>query len=79
MLEEKQLARLNELAKKKKSGTITEMELVEQAALRKAYLEVFRNGMREMLEHTKVIDPEGNDVTPEKIKAIRAGKVAREG
>jgi len=77
MLEAKQMARLNELAKKKKEGPLTEAELVEQAQLREAYLAVFKKGMRQTLENTKVIDPEGRDVTPEKIKAIKAGKVVQ--
>ena len=75
MLEAKKMERLNELAKKKKLGTITAEEFQEQNVLRSEYLAVFRMGMKETLEHTKVIDPEGNDVTPEKIKAIRAAKV----
>jgi len=79
MLEPTEMARLNMLAKKKKEGTITEAELAEQASLRQAYLEVFRRGMRETLENTKIIDPEGNDVTPEKIKAIKARKMSQEG
>ena len=74
MLEPKKMARLNELAKKKKEGTLTKAELLEQNELRQEYLAVFRGGMREMIENTKIIDPEGNDVTPEKIKAIKAGK-----
>ena len=77
MLETKKMERLNELAKKKKAGTITKAELQEQGVLRAEYLAVFRTGMKETLEHTLVIDPEGNDVTPEKIKAIQAGKVVQ--
>ena len=77
MLEPKKMARLNELAVKKKVGTITESELQEQNELRQEYLTVFRGGMREMIENTKVIDPEGNDVTPEKLKAIKAGKIVQ--
>ena len=77
MLEMKKMERLSGLAKKKKMGTITEAEIQEQALLRKEYLEVFRMGMKETIENTKVVDPEGNDVTPEKIKAICADKVVR--
>lgn len=74
MLEQAKMLRLNELAKKKKTGTISPAELTEQSELRQEYLAVFRGGMREMIENTKIIDPEGNDVTPEKVKAIKAGK-----
>jgi len=77
MLDEKQMARLNELARKKKEQGLTEVEIVEQNKLREAYLTVFKKGMRETLENTVVIDPEGKDVTPEKIKAIKAEKVVQ--
>lgn len=63
--------RINELAKKKKEQGLTEAEAKEQSKLRKAYLDSFRQGFKQQLENTKVIDPEGNDVTPEKIKEIR--------
>ena len=77
MLETKKMQRLNQLAKKKKMGTLTEVEIEEQNALRKEYLAVFRAGMKETMENTKVIDPEGNDVTPEKVKALRDSKVVQ--
>jgi uncharacterized protein YnzC (UPF0291/DUF896 family) len=75
MLEKKKMERLNQLAKKKKAGTITEPEIQEQDMLRKEYLTVFRAGMKETIENTTIIDPEGNDVTPDKVKALRIGKV----
>lgn len=75
MLESTKIQRLNELAKKKKAGTMTDSEIQEQNVLRKEYLAVFRMGMKETIENTKIIDPEGNDVTPEKVKALRAKKI----
>jgi len=77
MLETKKMERLNALAKKKKMGTMTEAELLEQDLLRKEYLAVFRGGMKQTIEQLTVVDPEGNDVTPEKVKAIRAGKIVQ--
>jgi len=77
MLTKAELDRLNELANIKKTSSLTDSEAIEQASLRKKYLDVFRNGMKETLENTKIIDPEGNDVTPEKIKAIKAGKMVQ--
>ncbi|OHW27475.1 hypothetical protein BKL60_04480 [Staphylococcus aureus] len=66
------IERINELAKKeKKKVGLTQEEAKEQTALRKAYLESFRKGFKQQIENTKVIDPEGNDVTPEKIKEIQ--------
>ena len=61
--------RINELAKKEQG--LTEAEAKEQSKLRKQYLDSFREGFKQQIESTKVIDPEGNDVTPEKLKNSR--------
>ena len=66
--EDLNIDRINELAKKKKEKGLTEEEAKEQSKLRKQYLDSFRKGFKQQLENTKVIDPEGNDVTPEKLK-----------
>lgn len=66
--------RINELAKKKKEQGLTNEEAKEQSKLRKQYLDSFREGFKKKLENTKVIDPEGNDVTPEKLKKIQQNK-----
>jgi len=71
MLEASKMNRLNELAKKKKEGALTEAEQKEQGELRQEYLAVFREGARQTIESVTVIDPDGNDVTPEKVKALR--------
>lgn len=63
--------RINELAAKKKAGTITDTELEEQKQLRQEYLKGFRKDMNNVLLNTKVVDPEGTDVTPEKLKAAK--------
>ncbi|OIK11006.1 hypothetical protein BIV60_18800 [Bacillus sp. MUM 116] len=68
MLSKEKLARINELAKKSKTTGLTELEAKEQSKLRSEYLAVFRSNMLETLTNTKIIDPLGNDVTPEKIK-----------
>ncbi|PTK90390.1 DUF896 domain-containing protein [Staphylococcus gallinarum] len=68
------LDRINELAKKKKTEGLTQAEAKEQSKLRKAYLESFREKFKQQLESTRVIDPEGNDVTPEKVKNILDSK-----
>ena len=72
MLTTEKLNRLNELAKKKKLGTITEEELKEQQALREEYLITFRESMKNTIENVRVIDPNGEDVTPVKLKQIQA-------
>lgn len=68
MLSKEKLNRINELANKKKSEGLTETEAKEQSQLRSEYLEVFRSSFKSQIENTKVIDPDGNDVTPEKLK-----------
>ncbi|WP_251516750.1 MULTISPECIES: DUF896 domain-containing protein [Staphylococcus] len=62
------IKRINELAKKKKETGLTETEAKEQSKLRKAYLDSFRKSFKQQIENTRVIDPEGNDVTPDKVK-----------
>lgn len=74
MLSKEKLQRINELSKKKKAGTLTEAETKEQTALRAEYLDTFRATMRDNIESLKIIDPEGNDVTPDKLKEIKANK-----
>ncbi|AVL78344.1 MULTISPECIES: DUF896 domain-containing protein [Staphylococcus] len=68
------IKRINELAKKKKEQGLTESESKEQSKLRKAYLDSFRKSFKKQIESTRVIDPEGNDVTPEKVKKILDSK-----
>ncbi|WP_251549227.1 DUF896 domain-containing protein [Neobacillus muris] len=68
MLSKEKLARINELAKKAKTTGLSDIEAKEQTSLRSEYLAAFRSQMLDTLTHTTIIDPEGNDVTPEKIK-----------
>lgn len=74
MLSKEKLARINELANKKKTSNLTETEASEQKKLREEYLAAFRGGMRHHIEGMKVVDPKGNDVTPDKLKKIQKEK-----
>ena len=74
MLSKEKIARINELSKKKKAGTLTEAEAKEQSQLRKEYLDTFRNTMRDTIENVKIVDAAGNDVTPEKVKQKKKKK-----
>lgn len=67
-IDKKLIARINELAKKKKEGTITSLELEEQQKLRQEYLKLFRSNFKNQLRSIKVVDAQGNDVTPQKLK-----------
>lgn len=74
MLSKDKMDRINFLAKKKRESGLSEAESQEQARLRKEYLEAFRGGMRKHIEGIKVVDKEGNDLTPDKVKAIHKAK-----
>ena len=74
MLSKEKIARINELANKAKVEELSAKEKVEQQELRKEYLEAFRGGMRQHIEGMKVVDQEGTDVTPEKLKQIQREK-----
>lgn len=69
MIDEKLIARINELSQKKKSGTLTDAESILLNELRQEYLRQFRSGFKQTLDHVKVIDENGNDITPRKGKA----------
>lgn len=74
MLSKEKLARINELARKAKESSLTEEEAKEQSRLRKEYLENFRSSMLKTLGGVKIIDPNGNDVTPKKLKEYQKRK-----
>ncbi len=57
---DERILRLNELAKKYKSGEpLTEAELLERDALRKEYVAAFRESLRAQLDHTYIQTPDG--------------------
>lgn len=66
MISKEKIARINELAKKAKSGSLTDEEKAEQQKLRQEYLQGVRASMKNTLKTVTIVDPEGNDVTPEK-------------
>ncbi|OMP66871.1 DUF896 domain-containing protein [Domibacillus epiphyticus] len=74
MLSSEKIARINELAKKAKETSLTDAELKEQAALRKEYLATFRSSMRQTVESVRIFDPNGDEVTPKKVRDIQKRK-----
>lgn len=62
------LDRINELANKQKWQGLTDEERAEQMQLREDYMRQFRGQVLDTFANLTVIDPEGNDVTPEKLK-----------
>ncbi|MCM3738960.1 DUF896 domain-containing protein [Oceanobacillus luteolus] len=71
MLSQEKLARINELANKAKQTELTVEERAEQKKLREEYLGNIRGSFKNQLKTLKVIDPEGNDVTPQKVKDMQ--------
>ena len=59
-MEKEKLARINELAKKKKEGTLTEEEAVERKALHDEYIREFRLSFGAMLDNTVIEYPDGS-------------------
>lgn len=74
MLSNDKLERINELARKAKEDGLSKAEKAEQQALRKDYLQQFRKAFKNQLHSVKVVDPEGKDVTPEKLKKSKNKK-----
>ncbi|KIL47818.1 DUF896 domain-containing protein [Jeotgalibacillus campisalis] len=71
MLSQEKLTRINQLSNKAKKEMLSEEELAEQKKLRQEYLKAFRGTMKDTIENVKVIDPEGKDVTPQKVKDLK--------
>jgi len=56
VITDEQIQRINELAKKKKEGTLTQEEEKEQAELRRAYVEAHKTNLRAQLDNIKIVD-----------------------
>ncbi len=61
-MEQKNLARLNELAKLAKTRSLTAEEAEERAALRKEYLADFRKAFQQQLDNTVIQYDDGSRV-----------------
>ncbi|MBE7128478.1 DUF896 domain-containing protein [Bacillus mycoides] len=62
------LNRINILAKKQKEDGLTQIELKERQELRQKYLQIIRGQVNSTVTGLTILDPLGNDVTPEKLK-----------
>lgn len=65
------LSRINELAKKSKKEGLTETERKEQQSLRQEYLRNVRQSFKNQFKSMTVRDPDGKDVTPDKVKDLQ--------
>ncbi|SCB02097.1 UPF0291 protein bcere0029_48330 [Bacillus mycoides] len=62
------LNRINILAKKQKEDGLTQTELKERQELRQDYLQIIRGQVNSTVTGLTILDPLGNDVTPEQLK-----------
>lgn len=67
-----ELDRINELARKHKTVGLNAAEIAERETLRKAYLKQVLGQMTNILSVVSVVDSEGNDVTPAKLRRAQA-------
>ena len=58
-MEPKDIARINELARKAKTVGLTEEEIQERDRLRKAYVASVRENLVAQLENTTIVNPDG--------------------
>ena len=59
-MDEKKIARINELARKAKAEGLTPEETAERDALRQEYLNAIMRNAREVLDNTYIVDEKGN-------------------
>ena len=60
-MDQKQIDRLNELAKKAKSPEgLTQWEADERADLRREYIDAVLGSLQGQLDHTYIVDEQGN-------------------
>ncbi|MEY8749953.1 DUF896 domain-containing protein [Alkalicoccobacillus gibsonii] len=64
------LNQINTLAKKEREVGLSAQEKEEQQQLRKEYIKHFRGQVLSTLTGLTIVDPLGNDVTPEKVKKL---------
>lgn len=59
-MDDKKIARINELYHKMKAEGLTEAEQAEQKKLRQEYIASVKNNLRNQLEHVTVLNPDGS-------------------
>ena len=59
-MEKEKINRINELARKQRTEGLTAEELAERDALRREYIDSFKDSLRGHLENTYIVDGQGN-------------------
>ena len=70
MISKEKIARINELAAKKKAEGLTEEETAEQAQLRKEYIAAIRARPKEHLDRIRFVE----DMSPEELEAEKRSR-----
>jgi uncharacterized protein YnzC (UPF0291/DUF896 family) len=56
MISKEKIDRINELANKSKTESLTEEEKTEQKRLRAEYIQAFRGNLKKQLDNIKIVD-----------------------
>lgn len=59
-MDQKQIDRINELARKAKAEGLTEWEEMERSALRREYIDSVLGNLKSQLDHTYIVDEKGH-------------------
>ena len=59
-MDEKMIARINELYHKSKAEGLTEEELKEQQILRREYIDAFKRNLRSQLDNISIVEKDGS-------------------
>ena len=70
-MDEKKLNRLSELTKISRERALTEAEKEERETLRNEYRQAVTGNLRNQLEHTTIINPDGTKIHVKNIKFDR--------
>ncbi len=70
-----ELDRINELARTAKTRALTAEELAERDILRQSYIQAVIGQLKAHLASVTVIDPDGRDVTPSKLRDAQAAGI----
>ena len=67
-----ELDRINQLARKAREHGLSAAEMAERTRLRQAYIHQVTGQIKHMLSTVTVVDIEGHDVTPAKLRHAQA-------
>ena len=59
-MDKSKISRINELARKSKESGLTEDEKIEQAKLRREYIDSMKNNLEAQLNQIRIVDEHGN-------------------